>query len=659
MVQLIPGTPLFDDIFGGASRVDTMTSGFPSYGTLQSAFTDPAIRKLYTNAPVLNALQLKDIQRGARFVFDGLAVIRGNAPTGLPSFMLGGLKKLVHSADLPSAIADSEVFNSVMNAKKTPQGVAGALLGTALASMGVAAPVVGIIAGLVVALAGGIYRALQAVGVASNKSADVQRELQYRLFPKGIQGGSDTDAFLINTVVRPALESSDWSALFMPRYKGEWLGLEREGGYEFAPGKASVPKEFGSAGEEFIPTDGLGCVPGTATITGIIQVNLPHGPPSDRNTLAKEFYGFLRGGRDPRTTDSQGVQGKTRVFDTGDFYPTTARLCGLLWTWAMQEHNPLCFRIDARKIEDPWRAYCESGLEFIRKVCYPWAYNNLFNAKYKFAGEKNKDAEFYAYNPNADFEGYYGTAIFHAIGAFICTRPGDLSHPPKYEVQPSPYGILGSEIGVVRAYGAQYSPVWSSLSGPWLPIIEPKHWPDQCMGTRYDRGELSIKKAIQQLRDRQRWNLKHSPVAVMSCREQDVAFKGPSNQALLDQLRQSRAILLKNSARFALNLDDAAADEPGLPDLPGSWRDQLKAAGVTPGDKLGHSLEFSAGSKQPVPEAGFVPGGSATPWNPRPTLAGRPYRTASAGGGTAGLVGLGALFALGAGAYLMSRRRRR
>ncbi|MFY0531491.1 hypothetical protein [Nannocystis pusilla] len=120
--------------------------------------------------------------------------------------------------------------------------------------------------------------------------------------------------------------------------------------------------------------------------------------------------------------------GKSRVFDTGSFYPMTARLCGMLWSWLMQRHNPLVFRVDPLRLQPKWEAYCASGLEFIRKVCYPWAEQNLMTKVYGGKTFYKPHGVDYRFDPNA-FRGFFGTAVFHQIGAWACSRTGALDKP--------------------------------------------------------------------------------------------------------------------------------------------------------------------------------------------------------------------------------------
>lgn len=661
MVQLVQGTELFDDVMKGSAVIESMTSSFPTYSDLTNGFISKANQFVANQSDTLNAQQLKDIRRGAQYVWQGMALYQPGAITGLPMSMLKGFKVLLQSEVIADRVSDVGVINDVMNADN-PRAIAGAVLGAALAGLGLAAPVVGIVASAVVALATGIYRAMEKSTQITDKESEAFKALQYQYFPELQVGDSNTDAFLVNNLIRPTMTSNNWTVLFLPRWKGEsWVGMERKGGFAFSMGKSNGAIKFdGSVGEEFTPNGlALGCIPGTSAITETIQVNLPHDP-KDRNTVAAPFYAFLRGGLDPRAQSIDGVKGKFRVFDTGAFYPTSGRLAGMLWDWASRVNNPFKFRIDTRRLADGdtaimgWKRYCEAGLEYIRKVCYPWAQQNLLNAVYNFGGEK--DPQFYWYDPNANFEGYYGTAIFHAIGCFTASRLGSLSAPPQYKGHPAPFGILGSECGTVKVYGQQHTGVWSNLSGPFLPIVDPKQWPDQYMGTRWDRGPLPIGTAINEMRRRQVWDLRHSPVSVATCHELDAAFVG--DPELKEQLRKSRAVLLKHEARFALSLDDITPEEPALPGVPGAtWRDQLQAAGVKPGIKLQAPVSRSSLDGPPEPPPEHIPFDpiQADPWDPSPPE--RYGRDGKPGGqGAIMAVGVGALVAAGAG-YALWRGR--
>lgn len=677
MVQLVPGTPLFEELIADAKIPDQMTVVGPTYALIRNAFNDPAVREPFMDRALQHARQLKDIQVGVRYLLEGLVVFQPGRATGIPSTMLGGLKDVLRGADIPAALTSDEVIGRWMNAT-TPREVIGALLGTALAALGLAVPVVGTIAAAVVGLATAIYTAMETATIARDLGAEQRKALEYALFPPLIIPDSNSDATTVNNILRPRMASADWTPIFLPRYKGEWHGEERSGdasgGFAFAPGVANISHKYnGSEGESFVPfaddpADAtLGCIPGTDTITGIVQVNLPHNP-AERDTIARPFYDFLRGGTvDPRAIDASGIKGKTRVVDTGTFYPLAGRLAGSLWNWAGRPHNPLKFRIDTTRLA-AWREYCEGGLEYIRKVVYPWAPEHLFNSDYTFTG-KNADAEFFTYDPNANFEGYFGGAVFHAIGAFTCSRTGLESAPPSYKQHPPPFGLLGSELGVPGAYGQLNTGQYSGYSGPFLPIIDPRKWPDQCMGTRWDRGPLPIAVAIAQLHAAQWWDLRHSPQSVATCRMMDAAFLAP-DMRLLDQLLQSRAILLQHEVRSELDLDDIPEDEPPVPGLPGeSWRAQLQAAGVPKGhpflSKKARAVRFggSPGPVPPPPPAGFV-GGNPDPWNPEPPPS-RPKRKGRqdkpAGGGGVGAIvagGVGLAFVLAA-VVASTRRTRR
>ena len=595
MVALIPGTPLFEDIIAGAKIPVKMTSGFPTYAFLQNAFTDPSIREVFMNRDRQQANQVADLQNGMRFLMEGLSVYQPGRLAGIPSIMLAGLKDVLKGADVPADLTSDEVLNKWLNAS-SPREVVGALLGTALAALGVAVPVVGTIAAAVVGLATAIFSTLSALEKARDEGEARQQALRYAYLPPLQINDSDLDAELVNQVLRPLMNTGDWTTMYLPRYSGSWQAELRQGGCAFGPGSNG----------HIDPAEGapLGCVPGTDTITGIVQINLPTDP-KDRDTLAKSFFNFLRSGTgDPRAIDANGIEGKSRVVDLGTFLPCSGRLAGQLWNWSQQPHNPLKYRIDTTRLV-AWRDYCEGGLQYIREVCYPWAKLHLINED-KYLGDQK---EFYAYDPNADFAGYMGTGIFRAIGCFTCTRSGDLRNPPKYLPGKPPFGVPGADLGVPRGYGRINTEVFSGYSGPFLPILDASRWPDQCMGTRWDRGPLPIATAIAQMRAAQNWDLKHSPQSVATCRMLDAAFLADP-LGLGDQLLRSRAALLLHEARFELDLDDIAEDEPSVPGIPGaSWRNQLEAAGVRKTQpflsKKARAVRFGgSGPVPPPPPAG-------------------------------------------------------
>jgi hypothetical protein len=59
----------------------------------------------------------------------------------------------------------------------------------------------------------------------------------YRSFPPLQTADSVTDSGLVQNQVRTILQTQDWTPLFMPRFKGEWVGIERDRGFAFAQGK--------------------------------------------------------------------------------------------------------------------------------------------------------------------------------------------------------------------------------------------------------------------------------------------------------------------------------------------------------------------------------------------------------------------------------------
>lgn len=637
MPALEKGSALYKEIFGDANPPTALASAFPTYGMMKNGFLDPANRTISYAQGVLNASGVTDLRAGIQVAIVDLVTASpvASAVRGVAYPFLSGVKALVQSANIPPELTDPQVLDGWLKAGKSGdyKKLAGAALGTALGILGVSVPVVGTIAAAVVGLATAVYRVMEA-GTKSKvqPGTDEAKALLYRYFPPMQESDSDMDAEVVNKSIRARMVEHDWTPIYMPRYKGDWHGEARsgtggEGGFAFAPGVAKYAKDIlnADAGESFTPwttndRQHLGVIPGTSSITSIVQVSLPHDV-ADRNGVAASFFRFLQGGLDPRNQDNNGVRGYSRVIDTGTFYPTSGRVAGALWNWAGCVENPLKFRIDTRALV-AWKTYCEGGIAYIRKVCYPWAKENTYN---QTIGSGTLKDQFFRYNPNSNFEGYFGPAIFKAIGVFGCARLGDPRNTaPEYRRFLPPSGVPGYKLGPDErlVYGALESEINSKNSGPFLPIINPERWPDQCMGTRWDRGELPIQEAARQMRAAQLWDLRNSAISIATCSVQDAAFGDPT---LLDLLLQARAALLKSGKRHQVSLDDISDEEPGLSGIVVggksgdglTWKQQLKASGLIPGGKYlsKKARDFGIlGPGEPPPEQPSVQGGPS-PWN--------------------------------------------
>lgn len=649
MVTLRKGEPLYDAVFAGVTLLPFEAKG-PTYQQITNAFTDPSVKDLLTKPERLNANQSHDIRSGMQTIVNALAVSTQDATPNFPSALLPAMRSILTSEDIGLSLKDSSVIDGVFSvasnaAKGNAVGTAGAVLAVGMTAVGIAVPVVGLIGAAIVGLATGIYSIFNAKSAAKVKSEQEYRALLYRSFPPLQMADSSTDGALVDAVLLPTVQGRDWTSIYRPRFvDDEWVGSEREGGFAFAPGKPGPnPEDFGAT-DAFTPSGGLGVIPGTTQVTAVVQVGLVVDPAADGGNA---WESFLKGGRDPRGIDLNGVKGYTRVHDTGMYYPATGRLAGAVWSMALADGSPFKYRIDAKKLHEDWKRWAESGLRYIREVCYPW-WPSVSDGNGHIAVHKL-----------TNFEGFFGTAIFNSVGAWagVVDKAKSTSNKLVYKTLEKPKGKTGPElVSILNAYGMVNSPVSSTYSGGFLPILDPASWPDQCMGTIYDRA-TNIKATLDNLRERQRYDLRNTLVCA-SVSVNDAAFVGDSK--MMDLLLSLRAKLLTSTDRFYVDLDDVTDDEPGIKNggkNEGSWRKQLMASGVTNDPKkLKGPLRLAPNSDKP-PDAPPVHGGPANPWDPGRGFA--PPSGGSGGGGGGLAVGIAGLTGAALITAFMLRNRKR
>ena len=656
MVTLRKGEPLYDAVFSGVSIPDFVAKG-PTYGMIQNVFeSNNAIKEMLTKPDVTNANQAHDIRSGLQWAMQTLSVsTQSDMTPNFPSVLLPAMRSIITSEDIGLSLNPSgvdRVFSLASNAVNGDViGAAGSVVGIGMAAVGVAAPVIGLIASAIIGLAAGI------ASIVSNKEKNrilddkEYRARLYRSFPPLQSADSQTDGAVINAVVLPMLQTRAWSNLYAPQFTGkQWVGSERQGGFAFAPGQPASGGDdpvFGAM-DLFTPSDGVGVIPGTSMMTSIIQVNLVLDPDADGGDAWKSF---LRGGPDPRGIGADGIYGWTRVHDTGMYFPATARLAGAIWSMALASGSPFKYRIDGKKLHDMWSTWAASGLDYIRDVCYPW-WKNHVNTAGKIPVSKH-----------TNFEGFCGTGIFQSIGAWggIVDKAKSSSTKQVYKTWKKPDGIPGFELAAsLNAYGWVGGSMSSTYSGGFLPILDPANWPDQCMGTVYDRA-TNIKATLDNLQASQRYDLKHTLVCA-SVSVNDAAFQG--DPKLMDLLLSMRAKLLTSQDRFYVDLSDVTEDEPGIKNggkNEASWRKQLAASGVSDNPKKMRGPIRLAPSNEPPPGKPPFHGGLPNPWDPSSIGKIALPTPAASGGGGLGLA-LGAAGITGAAliaAHLLRKRRRR
>ena len=310
--------------------------------------------------------------------------------------------------------------------------------------------------------------------------------------------------------------------------------------------------EFGGdQAEAFVPSGGVGVIPGTSILTSVIQVNLdPRG---------HAFSHFLAGGGDPRGpfTADNPMSGAQYVIDTGSFYPATARLGALAWEWATRTGSPYLYRLDVIRMHAAWKAYCDAGIDYLRERVFPW-YAKFVKAR------NNGDAD------NMNLEGFFGSAVYYGVGSWACRQSGGTNFKPVFTKYDIPSGRFRQQMKAANIYPG------SAHSGAFLPILsEPSKGFQKCMGTIYYRNP-AIRDVLNKLQERQRSDLRRTLVCAY-VRRTDAAFAGEENKPLLDLLNKQRALLLTSEDRFYLNMLDVPEGETHNGQ---DWRSLLRKSGV-------------------------------------------------------------------------------
>jgi hypothetical protein len=601
MVALKVGSPEHAAVFGQSlDALLKFESDMPTHQQLQNAWLDPSLRDAFglSQFSRIAAKQAKDMRLGARVLLADLASDFGNEVAevvNFPTDLLSGLRATIQSSPIASSLSEGDVlqiFNGEDAAAKVKAGAAVAL-GVGLAAVGTTIPVVGQIGAAVVALGKAIYSIIDAQKKALDQREAAVREALYQTFPPLQTADSVTDSGLVQNQLRAILVTQDWTPVFLPRFQGEWVGIERDKGFAFAPGKKTKwSDEFGGdQAEAFVPSGGVGLIPGTSILTSVIQVNLdPRG---------KAFQSFVAGGGDPRgpKTLANPMSGAEYVIDTGSFYPATARLGALAWEWATRTGSPYLYRLDAVRMHAAWRAYCDAGIDYLRERVFPW-YAKFVKAR------NNGDAD------NMNLEGFFGSAVYYGVGSWACYQGGGTNLKPVFTKYDIPTGRFREQMEMANLYPG------SVHSGAFLPILsEPSKTFQSCMGTIYHRNP-AIRDVLNKLQARQRSDLRRTLVCAY-VRRTDAAFAG--DPKLLDLLEKQRALLLTSDDRFHVNMLDVPEGEAHNGQ---DWRGLLRKSGVPElPNKFGGPKNLRLGDREPgdPPELPPLKVGDPVPpaWKPK------------------------------------------
>lgn len=640
MARLKIGTPEYDTAFGSAvlSKIEEYKSRMPTHQELQNAWCDPSLRTalgLDSQNSILGR-KTQDIQHAAQAIFYDMSADLGTQAgklASLPTSALSGLTQVMNSIPAANSMSDIDVTDMFSgNKSKAGKAVANLALGVGLVAVGQSVPLVGQIGAICVFIGKAIYNVIHKQKVQLDRQKAEVREALWQSFPDLQTADSVTDAGQVQYGVRAVVTSQDWTPVVLPRFDGEeFVGLERQKGFAFAPGKTTKwSDEFGKDVQAFQVGRGLGLIPGTNVLTSVIQVNLdPRG---------NAVQSFLRSGLgDPRggITATNPMSGSRYVIDTGVFYEATRNACSIVYEQGQVKGSPLMYRFNAVEMDRAWFKYINAGIQFIKNRVLPWFSTY---GKYKYDGRLDE----------LNLEGFFGSAVYYAVGAWACNLTGGTTFHPQLTKYNPPSGWARDAMTSTGLYPE------SVYSGAFLPIQNPYEWWTRCLGDIYYRGP-NVQKTIADFRNVQRWCLRHTMVCAY-VRETDAAFKDDPD--LLAILRKSRKALLESreTCKIVTSFDVPEEERFNGDD----WMSQLLKAGMPkvpnkfnlPLGKL--SFEPDDGSdpepERPTPQFGdLAPAAWADPGSPAPPFGLKRWWPAGVGAA-------GTLFGVG---WLMSRYKNR
>lgn len=612
----------YKKLFGHRDFTREFTSRLPPREAMLACMVDPsnctdAISSI-TGTNVLYSAGVEDFQWGVQHMVHALAVkLAGSTPgasTGMLRHLQAPLALVMQNVKIANAIAELDVEKLLLDAG----------FGAGMKGLSALGPVGKVIAA-VVGLGKMIYDIVRTRQQIKAENAKERERLAFERMPPLQQVSEETDTYYVNTVVLPLMQGGHWTPLFAPRFSptSEWVGLERNGGFAFAPGTTLQREdEFGRATQVFKASGGVGLIPGFDEITSVIQVALPYDHPSiqlwrndpTRNWPIKPQY----------------------VTDVGRYYVNTGRLASVAWSWATeQDATPNLYKIFVGKPNGPgsqhlhyqWSNYCAGALRYLNEKTGVW----------KHLTDKN-------------LEYVYGSGISCSMATWQCKLEGGTTYHPIYS-RISP-GLPRDEMNIARSLKRQGCVMDTGY-------LRGAAGGRACLVSLYDSH---IRETLEAVRRRQVHFLRHSLV----CAYVREAWDAFLDDELRELLRSLRSTLLRHPDRHLVELDDVPEDEPFNG---GDWKTQLIKAGVKskPPVPLGLDRAALPGKIEPIdvlppkvpPNDKPMPFGELAT-SPRPR---RPGDGDAQGDGTSSrrtrLLGLAsALGTAGIGAYAFYRYRR-
>ncbi len=574
-MQVEIGSELARQLFPSTFDSTPFQSLLPPHQFLVTALSDPSVTPQSLSnvigVDVLNAAGAKDLQIGAQRMLYTMVLryegVLSGLSNGIPTDMREPLELVSKFAwKFGSAIGDDTLDEFLIES-----AWAGGM--KALGALGPIGKAAAAIAGF----AREVIRTFQDMKKMQAADALQRERMVFARMPPLQQPNEETDTFIVNTVVMPAMETGAWTRLFLPRFspRGSWKGIERNGGFAFAPGKSikGSTDEFGREVDVFDSAGGgVGMVPGFDQVSSVIQVS------------ADPFSPAMRAFKEGTPGNINWPIGPDQVIDVGRYYINTGRLCAIAWAWATEaDASPHLYKIHVGEpgkgdghLHDAWENYCAGGIRYLTEMAEDWQQGGK---KMLLSG---------------NLEYVYGSGLALAVGAWTCTVDGGTTEHPTYlQLQP---GRVREEM-VKKAKFMRPDHWLGFVMTPKTTLARGEGQP--CLRSLY---ETHIRPLLLQARSRQVYFLRHSLVCAY-VREGWDAFK---DKPLLDLLRKQRQLLLTHPDRMLVNLDDVPEKE----NFNGSdFREQLIAAGVkrrppfvAGGSKIAGKSGGSPGTLEPTDE---------------------------------------------------------
>jgi hypothetical protein len=556
------GSSRYKELFGARDFLtQPFVSRLPPHRLLVEALADPsksiaAIDALLADANpngILHSAGLQDLHLGTQVLMHarvaasrvgGQLVLPGN---GLSSTLADGLVDVMKSFKIPARASDADVQAFLIEAS----------FAVGMKALGAIGPI-GKIAAAVIGFARSIVQIIKQRREIREDDAKRREALAYARLPPLQEPDTQVDAWYVDQVLRPLMEGPSWTPIFSPRFDAdEWVGVERNGGFAFAPGTHALGEdEFGRSNKVFSASGGVGFVPGLDQIASVVQVA------QERDRL----YAW-NGGPWPIHPED--------VTDVGKFFVNTGRLAAIAWAWATEvDGSPDLYKVHIAALHEKWKRYCDGGRRYLEDNAKDWR-ENLGKGRVL----NSNDRQYLA-----------GSAIGCAIGAWRC-----LPKDNGYSLLSA--GVRGEELRG-PAFGRQ---VLGCIMDP--PAMDAYASGQACFTTIY---EERIQKVLDEALRRQRYFLRHSLVSAYVRADFD-AFR---DVKIRDALISARKILLEHPDRMLVELADVADDEPGVPTGDGKlWKAQLRARGV----KEKHPLMAGASRLADRPPGTLVPPSAPPP----------------------------------------------